>query len=272
MDNTNLNLYGVKEIASKVWLISDNGVNLYLIEGEKKALLIDTGWGIGNLSELVSNITSLPLTVINTHGHIDHTSGNNQFNDVYIHDNDMSLIERYDDSEARTIALKRLSTYELPEDFSEKSWINAKMSIVVGLNDQKTIDLGERIIDIIEVPGHTPGSICLYDRNEMLLFTGDTASAATIILIFKESTSVERYLQSLKKLVGISYKVANVLPAHGNTLLKSRILLEISSLAEKIVSGEVKGIEQESILGTGLLAKNDFCSILYREDNIKSSK
>lgn len=270
MDDTNFDLYNVKKIANKVWLIVDNGINLYLVEGEKKALLIDTGWGIGNLSEVVSKLTTLPLVVINTHGHIDHTSGNNQFKGVYINDKDISLIERYDDSEARTNALKRLSTYELPEDFSEKSWVNAKMSIVEGLNDQKTIDLGERIIDIIEVPGHTPGSVCLYDRNEMLLFSGDTASTATINLCFKESKSVETYLQSLKKLVGISYKITNVLPSHGETLLKARILLELSSLAEKIVSGEIKGNEEESIIGKGLLAKNDFCSILYREDNIRA--
>lgn len=270
MEEENLYSYNIKEIANKVWIINDNGINLYLIEGQKKALLIDTGWGIGDIAKEISKITNLPLVVVNTHGHLDHTGGNNQFKSVYIHDKDIPLLDRYDDSEIRAKILRRLSTYELPDDFSEKSWINAKMSIVQGLDGQDFFDLGERIIDIIEVPGHTKGSICLYDRNEMLLFSGDTASSYTINLTFEESLSVEDYLKSIKKLVGISYKVTNVLPSHGETLLKARVLLELKSLTENIISGDIIGNEEELIIGKGLQVKNDYCSILYKEDNIKS--
>lgn len=68
------------KIAPNTWAIDDNGIDvIYLIAGTEHALLIDTGMGIGDLAAEVQKLTSLPLIVANTHGHIDHVSGNGQF-------------------------------------------------------------------------------------------------------------------------------------------------------------------------------------------------
>ena len=59
--------------------------NMYLLLGEEKALLIDTGWGAGNLRGLVEKLTDKPVEVILTHGHLDHSGGNGEWEKVMIH-------------------------------------------------------------------------------------------------------------------------------------------------------------------------------------------
>ena len=75
MDENN-SWFVLNEITDGIWFISDKtGVNCYLVDGETKSLLIDTGWGLGNLAELIHSITSLPIEVVFTHGHPDHVNG-----------------------------------------------------------------------------------------------------------------------------------------------------------------------------------------------------
>ena len=72
--------------AEGVWHIRDSqGGVMYLIAGKERALLVDTGWGSGDLPAHIATLTTLPLLVVNTHGHRDHTSGNGQFAEVHIH-------------------------------------------------------------------------------------------------------------------------------------------------------------------------------------------
>ena len=84
--------FKTKAVADGAWYIKDaRGGVMYLVAGQERALLIDTGWGEGYLPALVASLTSLPLSVVNTHGHRDHTSGNGQFPEVYIHTADLPL-------------------------------------------------------------------------------------------------------------------------------------------------------------------------------------
>ncbi|MFC1570148.1 MBL fold metallo-hydrolase, partial [bacterium] len=88
--------FKIKQIAKKVWQIDDYGEdNIYLVEGENKALLIDTGLGVTDLKKIVETITPLPLIVVNTHGHPDHMGGNFQFTKVFAHPSDLGLIQYF---------------------------------------------------------------------------------------------------------------------------------------------------------------------------------
>jgi len=71
---------------SDTWFINfmNGSQMMYLLEGEEKALLIDTGWGAGNLRAFVEKLTDKPLLVVNTHFHPDHASGNGEFERVYM--------------------------------------------------------------------------------------------------------------------------------------------------------------------------------------------
>ena len=90
-NNTNFRFidgFGVREVASKVWALDEFGVAwCYLIEGDEKALLLDTGVGMGYLKKVVWQLTHKPLIVVNSHFHYDHAGGNLGFDEVYVHKN-----------------------------------------------------------------------------------------------------------------------------------------------------------------------------------------
>ena len=84
----------VVEIAPRTWLISEYKlVNMYLLEGDEAALLIDCGTGIGNAAETVRELTDKPLTVAITHGHFDHDGAAALFPEIHLHPLDIKLSE-----------------------------------------------------------------------------------------------------------------------------------------------------------------------------------
>ena len=88
----------IKQIDSTTWqftekLLGEN-VYCYLLVGNQKALLIDTAYGFTDIAGAVRELTSRPLTVVNTHGHFDHVTGNYRFGRACLHEKDMELYER----------------------------------------------------------------------------------------------------------------------------------------------------------------------------------
>jgi glyoxylase-like metal-dependent hydrolase (beta-lactamase superfamily II) len=87
-------IYKATRVAHKVWQIMENKtVNIYVVEGKDSALIIDTGYGNGDLKSFVQTLTKLPLIVMNTHGHGDHIGGDAQFSRIYAHPEDIKMIE-----------------------------------------------------------------------------------------------------------------------------------------------------------------------------------
>ena len=79
-----------------------------LIIGREKALLIDTGNGYADIAEAVRKVTQLPLIVVNTHGHLDHTCGNYFFDqEIYIHPDDIELCKKHNSVEMRKYSAGR---------------------------------------------------------------------------------------------------------------------------------------------------------------------
>lgn len=265
----NQSWYRVNELEEKIWEINDNGQDtIYLIEGKEKALLIDTGWGIGNLFELVSTLTRLPLLVVNTHCHPDHVCGNYQFDHVYIHKNDVSMMKGNFTKEARIWMIDNILNSALLYDFPKEAWINANLKSISIFDKNLVFDLGGRTIKVIETPGHSPGSICLFVPDEGILFTGDTIEEGDIWLHCEECLPLSVYFKGIKEFISIKDEIKYLFPAHGKTPIKPDILLELYNGIEKILSGRSKGIKHETFLGNGLLCRFDSCGILYREDNM----
>ena len=66
---------------------------MYLIEGSKAAVLIDTGCGFYSLKDCIHNLTNKPLKVLITHGHVDHAMGANEFEEIYLNHKDKSVYQ-----------------------------------------------------------------------------------------------------------------------------------------------------------------------------------
>jgi glyoxylase-like metal-dependent hydrolase (beta-lactamase superfamily II) len=147
----------------------------YLITGEKQALLFDTGMGIGDLKKVTSGLTRLPIVVLNSHTHNDHVGGNWQFDTIYGMDVDFT---RANARGSRDAAQSEVAPGEicgdLPKGFDRKAYVTKPWKIKAYKQDGDRIDLGGRSLEVIAAPGHAPDSVCLFDREHGLLFTGDT--------------------------------------------------------------------------------------------------
>ena len=151
------------------WFINfmNGSENIYLLEGNEKALLIDTGWGTGNLKACVSKLTNKPLMVVNTHFHPDHAAGNGEFEEVFL-------------SAGYTIDEPSLGSGLGPFDISRLPHPDYKKTI---LHDGDIIDLGGRSIRVIEArPAHCNSSLFFVDETENLVFTGDEIESAQTMM------------------------------------------------------------------------------------------
>ena len=221
MEGQNSSWLKVSKLSKNIWRIEDgNIVSEYLIAGDDKALLIDCGWGIADLHEVVDKLTSLPLTVINTHGHPDHTCGNYRFEDVRIHEGDVPMMKKNFSPAARYQVLKRFPKHTLPAGFSEDAWIHARLRHFTPFKGPLSFDLGGRTVDVIETPGHTPGSICLYDSKERLLFSADNILENDTLLMLEDSLPLKTYVKSIDKLATMMGQMDKIYPAHGKAPLK----------------------------------------------------
>ncbi|HEY1405479.1 MAG TPA: MBL fold metallo-hydrolase [Spirochaetota bacterium] len=243
-------------------------VTSYLVVGGKKAMLVDTGWGTIDLRGIVESITSLPLVVANTHGHLDHIFGNWQFDEVLLHKEDSPMFEYDFTREKRKSALNRFGVTSPPCGLSVSEWLDAHPHGILPLNDIKEIDLGDRTIDVIETPGHTGGSVCFLDRKGKNLFCGDSLLAGQILLHFNTSKPLSVYRRSLEILREKSEFYDKLFPSHKEFPLGKEFLMDVIRAVDQIIEGKVRG-ETKEVHGRpcrGAMFGN--FEILYREDKM----
>lgn len=177
----------------------------YLIEGPDRALLVDTLMGIGGIGDVVRNLTELPVIVVNTHSHRDHTGGNGEFDEIWAMDT--GFTRRNAAAVANDAARRRICpgvlARELPPGVDPERFAIPAFEISRHITDGEVIDLGGRRIEVIATPGHTPDSICLLDREEGLLLTGDTFYEGPVYL-FSPETDMEAYDRSVEKLASLA--------------------------------------------------------------------
>ena len=150
----------VTQINKRVYLLDEAGqATGYLVVGQNQAAVIDTMNGEGNILEAVRSITDLPVFVINTHGHGDHFFGNIYFDKAYLHPSDLPLVEMF-------LSFEGAEAY-----FKEK---NRTLPPFTPVKGGDTFNLGGITLEIIEIPGHTPGGILVLLKEDRLLFTGDS--------------------------------------------------------------------------------------------------
>ena len=219
----------------------------YLIVGNAQALLFDTGMGIGDLKALTLKLTKLPIVVLNSHTHDDHVGNNWQFDTVYGMDNEFT---RRNAKGSKQDAQAEIAPGEicgsLPAGFDRAAYRTRPWKVSKWLHDADRIDLGGRTIEVIATPGHTPDSICLFDRNHGLLFTGDTYYPGTVWL-YRPETDLVAYGNSVRKIAALQPEVKLVLGAHNVPVAPPSVLEDLADAFEKVQAGQV----QQKPAGTG---------------------
>lgn len=210
----------------------------YLIVGTKQALLFDTGMGIGNIRKLVSQLTSRPVVVLNSHTHDDHVGGNWQFNFVYGMDTAFTRANaKGSTKDAQAEIAPGEICGDLPKGFNPATYATKPWRISLFVHDGFKINLGGRTVEIIATPGHTPDAISLIDRANGLLFTGDTYYPAPIWL-YRPETDLDAYVASVKKLAALAPQVRLVLGAHNIPVAEPSVLPKLVDAIEAVRAGK----------------------------------
>lgn len=264
--------FEVKEVGDATWAIDDRGCDvMYLVAGQERCLLIDTGWGVGDLPALVASLSPLPLTVVNTHGHPDHVLGNGQFDRVYVHAADETATRKLPPDGMRRWVVDNALPKPLPADFQFDAWAVTGPDALETIQGGHVFDLGGRTLEVISVPGHTPGSICLLDRQARVLFSGDSVLPGAIWLHLEESLSLSRFHENLQRLQGLADAFDTILPGHADLRalpLPKDLLDDLVAGIGRILAGEIVGREEKTFVGDGLRCDFDCSGIVYRPDRL----
>lgn len=234
---------GVKKVAPETFAIYEphqfEEVISYLIVGNRQAVLFDTGMGIGDIRKVVSRLTSRPVVVVNSHTHNDHVGDNWEFPFVYGMDTPFTRANaRGSIADAQAELAPDALCGELPKGFDAKTYRTKPWHISIFAHDGFKIDLGGRTLEIIATPGHTPDSICLLDRENGLLFTGDTYYPAPIWL-YRPETNLDAYVASVKKLAALAPQLKLVLGAHNVPVAQPSVLPELLAAIQAVRAGKV---------------------------------
>lgn len=212
--------YQTRDLGHGVTAIEEGAVRSFLVRGHQRALLVDTGFGGGDLRALVEQLWPGPLTVINTHAHVDHVGGDHQFQKILAHLADWRVL-------------------------CQTAGISEDRLCAVSEGDQ--IELGGRTIKIIHTPGHTPGSIALLDQESRILFGGDTVADRPVFLCLA-GASLEQYLQSLHRLLDMSGAYDILYASHGTVQQDTAQISALIACCNAYLRGELTGMPTEPYL------------------------
>lgn len=213
-------------IFENTWAIEDDGVRIFILTGSERALVIDTGRSGLDVGDAVEGITDLPYDLLITHSDQDHIAGNFAFSSFYMHP-----------SEASTY-------YKLHKGTGD----------FIPVYDGDVIDLGDRALEIVHIPGHTPGSITVLDRKNACLIGGDPIQGHGQIYMFGIHRDLHSYVYSLKKVMRRD-DFTMIYPSHADLPVGRDVISELIAGAEDIISGGGSA-ESISMHGTEVMAYN----------------
>ena len=179
-------------------------------------MLVDTGGGEGDLMEMVRTLTVLPLFVINTHGDPGHTGCNAQFETAYLHPAEYNY---YEENRRQGDHTELLPVW-----------------------DGQRMEVGDYRFEVLLIPGHTPGSIALWEPRQGILLPGDSVQHG-VVNLFGRGRNLRAYLASLEKLERLGDAVKMILPSHGGLPVSGKLLGQLVQCAELVLAGQIPGKE-----------------------------
>ena len=201
----------ITQINPNTWILEDDYVRFFLLEGNDKAALIDSGINSPNALEIAKSLIDKPVILINTHGDMDHTSGTGAFSEILMHAEDYincNMASKYPDTK------------------------------LVELNDGDVIELGNRPLKVIFIPGHTKGSLAFIDVNSKTLYAGDSVQKGHIFM-FGKHRDTEQFENSLNKLIELNNEYDRIYASHGEYVVPKDYAEKVKEAWLKVRGGSV---------------------------------
>lgn len=234
--------FDVYRIDDEIYAIYEPGqfeeVISFLIVGDDFALMFDTGLGIGNIRSVVDQLTELDVVVLNSHTHYDHIGGNYLFDTIYGTSLEYTQNRAMGSPPEATAGFLREGWVwkPLPDGFSAAEYQSRAFEIDKLVYEGDRIDIGGRELEILFTPGHAPDSICLIDRDNRLLFTGDTFYLAPLYTHI-EGSSFDDYAESAARLAGLAAEIDKAITSHNVPVVDASYMTALGQAFADIQSG-----------------------------------
>lgn len=186
--------------------------NGYLLLGNTKALLIDSGLGVENIRRITDRLTTLAVEVVATHVPWDHIGSHGSFDTVLVHEMEKAWLDG--GFPLPFIVVKQQLLKEpcvFPENFDVEAYRIYQGTATGVLRDGDVLDLGDRHVEVIHTPGHSPGHMCFLDKERGWLYSGDLIYQGMLFCDYP-STDPDACLQSVRRIRTLP--VTRILPAH----------------------------------------------------------
>lgn len=226
----------IEVIKNGVYRLNEfGGTNCYLVVGTEKAMLIDCGTGFCDMRGAVRKITSLPIIVVATHGHLDHMGGKGQFEKIYIPKKDIRPLNNVMYSVFMRKLFVKFNKSVTEKGFCAKDVLKPEFKTeTIGFDENTIFDLGGKIITVKKTPGHTLGSVAFVDETDKIVFSGDNVCDALWIML-PGATSLEEWLPSAEWLYEMSLTYS-VYWGHRTPKLESEYIATIVKWGKEILS------------------------------------
>ena len=199
--------------------------NIWHLRGRDRDLIVDTGMGFMSLGDEMADLLDKNVTADATHGHDDHIGGHHEFDDVVVHPTEAplllnppisSLVPREAWGDDAVDALEAAG-YPMPEPFfvtalpagmAIDSFHQEPVARVRLVEEGDEIDLGDRCFEVMHLPGHSPGSIGLWEHTTGTLFSGDAIYDGPLLDELQES-SIADYCVTMDRLMALPVTVVH---------------------------------------------------------------
>lgn len=225
-----------EKVTEHIWCVRGVGdACMYYIEGKDKGILVDTAYGVGDLKGYIESTWAQPYEVVITHGHADHANGIGQFSSVYMNHLDIDLYYTKTDIGLRRTMLKR--TVSDIDTVPDEEFTPIFKGSFVELEEGMKFALGGVEVEVYSAPGHTKGMMVLLVKEDRTMLFGDACGVCTFL--FKpESSTVEKYLETLSKLNAMGNLYDRILRQHGTCESPKSLVDENIACAELILRGK----------------------------------
>ena len=245
--------YRIEKLNDQTWLIEEcdekASAYMYLLTGTEKALLIDTGFGTIPLRKICENLTTLPVTVALSHGHVDHIGGTGAFEEVWLAKEDRELYAEHSKEKVRQI-------------FTKDELLPVKGTCSY-FTDEMGFELGDRSIKVVKTPGHSVGSVCFLDEKNRWMFTGDTCCKAHVLLQMEYAATMMEYRKSLQRLIDLESYYDITWPGHHSRPVEKQVIHDFLTAVDGILDGTMAGVETELPMGKARLLEYKEIGIEY---------
>lgn len=248
--------YAIERLSPNVIVLDEGDQRrLVAVDGTERSYVIDAGVGVGDLFSLTSELLSNKPALLLTHAHWDHIGNAAQFDAIHIHEAELTdglIMVDFVNRPSEFAQEWRVAGNHFPDGFDPDAYSIDPVEATTHIPDGEVFSLGDRQIESLHLPGHTPGHIGFLDREEGMLYGGDLIHRNRGLYLHLPGSDMEACLHSLQRIQNLREERAfdTLVTSHNPPLAELDIIDTLIDGVRSIIDGDRSPTEIDSLWGT----------------------